>query len=259
MPSSLTLSSPSGNASITVDCVYGGRLSSLVLDDRELLIRSAVSPLDWGLYPMVPFAGRVQNGLLRFDDDITQLPANNGPHAIHGYGFIREWTPIDESSIEFEFGEPWPFAGRAVQRFELADDSLTCVLRVEAVDRQPMQIGWHPWFRRDIGVGENVALEFEAEAMFVRGDDGIPTGELITPPLGPWDDCFDGVNTNPKVSWGDIELTLSSGLQQWTVFNEHPDGICVEPQLGPPNNVNSDPIIMEAGDVIEEQFTISWS
>lgn len=258
MVHSLTLSSPSENASICVDCEHGGRLSSLIVDGRELVVVGAASPLDWGLYPMVPFAGRVRNSLLQFEDNAAQLPANNGPHAIHGYGFIRPWQAVGDTTIEFEFGEPWPWRGKATQTFALTDTSLTLTLRVDAIDRQPMQIGWHPWFQRDIGTGTELSLNFQADEMFVRGDDGIPTGEMVSPSEGPWDDCFAGVHQDPKVSWGEVELTLSSSLEQWTVFNEHPDGVCVEPQLGPPNNVNDAPFVLDAGESFEADFTISW-
>lgn len=255
---SLSLISPSENASLSVDCVNGGRLSSLIVDGNELLVVGAASPLDWGLYPMVPFAGRVRDSLVLFNGQAAQLPANNGPHAIHGYGFIRPWTVVDERSIEFEFGKPWPWKGRASQQFELTNTSLTCMLRVEADDRQPMQIGWHPWFRRNIGNGHDVQLNFAPDEMYRRGPDGIPTGERVAPTEGPWDDCFDGVREDPVVWWGDVALTLSSTLDQWTVFNEHPDGICVEPQLGPPNAVNDDPTVLDAGASMEASFTIAW-
>lgn len=242
-----------------VDCAHGGRISSLVLDDRELIVVGAASPLDWGLYPMVPFAGRVKDSLLKFEGQAAQLPANNGPHAIHGYGFIREWTVIDDTSIEFEFGEPWPWRGKALQTFAITDTALTCTLRVDAVDRQPMQIGWHPWFQRDIGAATTLVLDFVADQMFLRGDDGIPTGQMVAPTEGPWDDCFDGVHSNPVVSWGEVELTLSSTLDQWTVYNGHPDGVCVEPQLGPPNAVNEAPVVLDAGESMTADFTISWA
>lgn len=255
----LNLTSPSGRASLTVDCAHGGRLSSLRFNDRQLLISEAASPLNWGSYPLVPFAGRIAEGSFTFEGQTIELPTNLGPHAIHGYGFISEWTIVDDRSIAFDFAEPWPWKGRAVQRFDLSDDQLVCTLGVEATDRQPMQIGWHPWFRRDIGNGHELALNFEAQRMWVRDDEGIPTGETITPPAGPWDDFFDGVNHDPQVSWGDLTVTLSSTLNEWTVFTEHPDGVCVEPQLGPPNRVHATPYVMDAGDVLEEQFTISWT
>jgi len=259
MGRALTLMSPSASASAAVDCENGGRLSSLIVHGRELLVVGAASPLDWGLYPMVPFAGRVRNSLLTFEDRAAQLPANAGPHAIHGYGFIREWETVDDTSISFEFGEPWPWRGKATQTFALSDEQLGLSLRVDAVDRQPMQIGWHPWFRRDIGDDHEIDLRFEADLMFQRGDDGIPTGEMVTPSERSWDDCFDGVHDDPVVSWGSVELSLSSTLAQWTVFNQHDDGICVEPQLGPPNAVNDSPHVLNAGESLEAEFTISWS
>jgi len=45
------------------------------------------SPLAWGSYPMVPWAGRIRHGRFRFDGEEYELPINFGAHAIHGVGF----------------------------------------------------------------------------------------------------------------------------------------------------------------------------
>ncbi len=248
-----------GDAHLTVDLVAGGRISALSIGEAELIVPQAVdpNPLNWGCYPMVPFAGRLQDGLLDFDGATHTLPRTLDPHAIHGYGFTSEWSRLDDQAIEWNFSEPWPFTGRATQRFELIENRLTITMDVLAHQRQPMQVGWHPWFQRTTAAGD---LEFELppSSMYRRGSDGIPDGELITPPPGPWDDCFTALATEPVLRWGDLTLELSADADHWVVYDGPAHAICVEPQTGPPNGVNSAPEILEAGQTLTTSFTMRW-
>ena len=60
----------------------------------------------------------------------------------------RRWALAGESTIATELGPDWPFRGRAVQRFELGADHLTCRLELHADEPMPASIGWHPYFLR---------------------------------------------------------------------------------------------------------------
>jgi len=44
------------------------------MDGAELLVTAAEDTLGWGLYPMVPFAGRVRDGVLMFRGLQYELP-----------------------------------------------------------------------------------------------------------------------------------------------------------------------------------------
>ena len=72
--------------------------------------------------------------------------------------------------------------------------------------------------------------------MYLRGPDGLPTGELVPVPAGPWDDCFEGV-TRARLSWGELTLTVTASTQTWVVFDERAEAVCVEPQTAPPDAV----------------------
>lgn len=258
-PNNLHLSSPGNTASLSVACADGGRVSSLVVHGHELLVERASDPLAWGMYPMVPFAGRVRDGLITFAGQSVQLPVTMGAHAIHGYGFVTPWEVVGDGEIRFDFREPWPWRGSATQHFELTDGSLTITMGVDAIDRQPVQVGWHPWFRRDIGTGHTASLDFDPAAMFARDAVGMPSSERIAPTPGPWDDCFTNLASDPRLSWGDISIELSSSADCWTVYDEPAHAMCVEPQTGPPNQVNDDPHIVEAGEAFSATFTIHWT
>ena len=56
----------------------GGRVAQITVDDIALLVGQAEahepSPLAWGSYPMVPWAGRIRHGRFRFDDEAVRAP-----------------------------------------------------------------------------------------------------------------------------------------------------------------------------------------
>jgi len=248
-----------GDVTASIDPVRGGRLASLVIDGAEVLVSRTDDALAWGAYPMVPFAGRIRRGRFRFDDVDRCLPVNLGPHAIHGYGFVSEWDVIDDHSIGLTLGEPWPFVAEVRQWFELTASSLTMTMTAVAHERQPMMLGWHPWFRRDIGVGHQLSLEFGAGRMYELDDEAIPTGQLVDPPGGPWDNCFTDISTEPVLRWGPaLELRLSSTADHWVIFDEPTHAMCVEPQTDAPDAVNRGQTSVEAGATTEIRFSISW-
>ncbi len=242
---------------VAVDSTNGGRLSSINVGGHELLVQAEPDPLAWGAYPMVPFAGRVREGLLDFDGRAHQLPQTMGHHAIHGYGFVSPWSRVDATVIEHHFAEPWPYRGLARQSYELTDDALTVTMTIEAIDRQPVCIGWHPWFLRNIGNGSALELEFDAEWMY-EIDDEIPTGRRVPMPDGPWDNCFTGVRSAPRLHWGALTVEVTSTLDHWVVYDMPEHALCVEPQSGPPNEINSNPRVVDANSSFEASMTLSF-
>ena len=235
--------------SAVVDAEHGGRLASFTVHDHELLVEAHEHPdsIAWGAYPMVPFAGRIRRGRLAFGGEVHELPANMEPHAIHGYGYTSAWAVVDDRTIQLELGAPWPFAARVSQTFRSEHDALSIEMTVQALEDQPVQLGWHPWFRRSNGAGE-LGVEFEPTAMYELDDEAIPTGALVDPPPGPWDNCFTGLHRNPVLRWGDVGVELSSTADHWVVYDEPTHAVCVEPQTGPPNRSNTDPRVVGPGE-----------
>lgn len=60
----LSLTSPDGRTHVAVDDVCGARLASIRFDGVDVLVSDGDDALKWGCYPMVPYAGRVRNGVL---------------------------------------------------------------------------------------------------------------------------------------------------------------------------------------------------
>jgi aldose 1-epimerase len=231
-----------GDATLTIDPVAGGRFSSLVVDGRELLVTDGLGPIEWGCFPMAPFAGRIRDGRFTFRGRAYQLETNLPPNAIHGTVFIRSWDvtakTMDRAELAVDLGPGWPFRGRVTQTVELRSDGLDAILELDAEEPMPAWLGWHPWFRREIG-GASAGLDFAAERMYARGPDGLPTGHLVEPPPRPWDDAFIGIARPPRLTWpGVLGLELDSPASVWVVYDERPDKLCVEPQTAAPDAVN---------------------
>ncbi len=250
-----------GAARAVVRADEGGRLGSLVVDGRELLVdESSEGPIHWGAYPMAPWAGRIRRGTFAFDGLERHLPISLPPHAIHGVVYDRPWTVTGPASLAIDLDERWPFRGRVTQRFELEADGLEVSMTLEAHEPQPVVLGWHPWFRRVLATGdEPVHLAFRPGSMLLRDADGIPSGELVAPPAGPWDDCFTDLAADPVLEWpGRLRLTLASTCRWWVVYSEPEDAICVEPQSGPPDAANIAPEIVSPGEPMTHVMRWRW-
>jgi aldose 1-epimerase len=243
-----------GDLMVEIDPENGGRISRLVIDGNDLILRGsgADDPKMWGSYPMVPWAGRVRNAAFEFGGETHRLPVNDEPHSIHGTGFITAWDRIGEASISTGLGSYWPFGGTSVQHFALTPRSLTCVLEVHADDRpMPAMLGWHPWFVKPD------SLDFSAGRMYLRAADYVPDGTSVAVPPGPWDDCFADVRQPLVLHWGDTALALSSSCDHWVVYDQPGHATCAEPQTGPPDAFNLAPLVVQPGRPLIHTFTLS--
>jgi len=250
----------SEGVSVTVER-RGARVSSLRIEGREYLVGRGRNPLLWGCYPMVPWVGRLDHGRFTFAGNVHHMPVNLEPHAIHGLGLERDWVPDpDGRSLDLELVDPWPFGGSARVVAELTPTSLALTLSVTAGQcPMPVTIGWHPVFRKRI-VPDVAELSFDPKHMLERGDDGLPTGERVKVPPGPWDDCFTGVVASPKITWGDgFSFTLRADTSTWVVYDETSHALCVEPLTGIPDAFNRPHCpTLEPGATASLPFTITW-
>jgi len=233
-----------GEASITIDPQNGARMTSLTIGDLQLLTPRQESIFHWGSFPMIPWVGRIRNGVFSHKGKQHQLPLNMPPHSIHGTTYDRAWQQTDPAGdFEISLGENWPFAGRAVQRFRLNPNSLEQTLEIHSDGESfPASCGWHPWFERQLARGEEAELKFQAESMYHRDEEYIADGPLIQPGPSPWDDCFKGVKQPVEIIWpGALKLILESDTDHWVVYNMPEHAFCVEPQTGPPDALNLAP------------------
>jgi aldose 1-epimerase len=252
-----------GDAEVTVQPGNGGRIGGLRVGGVELLRQGE----RFGCFPMVPWCGRTRDGRFLDGGTLRQLPLNSPPHAIHGTARDGVWrtarVSADEAVITYDLVDPWPHPGRVTQVVTLTADTLTLGMAVETYGTSfPAQIGWHPWFNRTLGDGhgEGARLDFTPAWQEERGDDHLPTGKRVEPGPGPWDDCFGmpgGVDVT--VTWpGRLELKVASREQWVVVYDEQEAAVCVEPQTGPPNGLNSLPRLVTPIDPLEATTTWSW-
>ena len=250
-----------GAARVVVDPACGARLTSLTVEGLELLVTEGDDVLHWGCYPMAPFAGRVRRGRFTFDGQEWRLPTNLPPHAIHGTVLDAAWDDHGDGLLTTPLVDPWPFGGHVVQRIALDPGSLELTLEVHAGDRpMPASCGWHPWWRRRLERGAAVEIDLDAASMYARDDDGIPSGRLVTPPGGAYDDCFTGLRRPPGLRWpGALSLTIESTCDHVVVYDEPAHAVCVEPQTGPPDALNLAPSVVEPGRPLVATTVLRWS
>ncbi|KAF1685332.1 aldose epimerase [Pseudoxanthomonas broegbernensis] len=252
-----------GALSVDIAPAAGGRIAQIRCDGIEQLVghgeHGSTAAIAWGAYPMVPWCGRIRDGRFRFEGRDYALPANLGPHAIHGVGYLMPWQVTGQSPrhVELELAMPsdhrWPFGGIARQRIELDGRRLVMDLSATATGQaMPVTLGWHPWFRKP------ERLEFHPEAMYPRDAGNItvlPPGELRP---GPWDDCF--VNRREVVVHrGGQRIRLNSECSDWVVYDEPAFATCVEPQTAMPDGFNLAPErMLRPGQTAAARYVMEW-
>ncbi len=228
-----------GDAVATVDPEGGGRLSRLAVQGFDLLT-------DAGCFVMAPWAGRTGHGRFTYAGVVHALPVpeKHAPHAIHGTVRSRPWVveSADPRQVRLSvaLGPDWPWEGWCEQVLTLDADTLRLELSVHAGERFPAIAGWHPWFTKP----DHVSVV--AAALLQRGDDQLPTGVRLKPPLpdrlGHLDDCFEDIQWPARLRWDDVDLELAidaTNCDHVVVFTEPDDASCVEPQTGPPDGLST--------------------
>lgn len=265
-----------------------GATDLLAVDDRTGDGWRSATSSGWGSFPMAPWAGRIRNGRFAFLGHTVRLAVNHddgtgpggapmdgparvpGPesderdrrrHSIHGTTFTRRWHVDDRSSdrlvmsCRLDGALEWPFAGTARQEIRLSAESLSFVLEVSA-DHEPFPaaVGWHPWFDKPD------AIDFSPVARYELDDVRMPTGRLVVPGSGPWDDCF--VNHEPVVLRYDRAVapvvTVTSDCDHVVVYDRPHHATCVEPQSGPPDAPNVRPELVLPGRPLRRTMEWAW-
>lgn len=250
---------------LRLDLDHGGRATRFEIDDLSLLAHvDPDSPFHWGSFVMAPWAGRIRSGMFAVDGEEYALPINWDPHAIHGTVLDRSWQLLeatdDMAVLECELDDRWPWDGRVRQTVRLGDG--TADFRIEVhTDGVPFpaSTGWHPWFSRRLGRGEAVEIELDAEAMLRRDDADIATTERIPIPPEPWDDCFDGVRWPVRLTWPHaLVLEVAGDTRYAVVYTEMAEAVCVEPQTGPPDALNLEPVMVTPDRPLTATMTWTW-
>jgi aldose 1-epimerase len=265
-----TVTLRNGRAAVTVDPTRGCRLSSFAVGGQELLSDGydprVVDHMDdpvvgWGCFVMAPWAGRIRDARATWEGRTIDLPEHDDGHAIHGLVHSAPWDRIDATAWQVEVpGERWFAPLRIVHRVTLQRDHLHLRLEVSApYGPAPATVGWHPWFRREIN-GTALELALPPARMLQRDADGIATSHRVEVPIPPWDDAFVGIEAPVRLTWpGIATLGIETDAPVTVVFTERATVACVEPQSGPPDEVNQRPRVVHPDEPLHIATTWRWA
>jgi aldose 1-epimerase len=230
---------------MTFDVALGGRVISWRVDGREVLAGIGDHPIEHGLYPMAPWAGRLRrNRITReqcaawgIDADLAnRFEPNYQEWALHGTALTTPVTVANshgDSAVTLRCPLPeWP--AELVMHWQLDGLVARSTITMEATRSTPALMGWHPWFPMFVnGVRATWALH---GSLAVR-EGAFPTGALI-----PWeagsarvDDAFRVPDGVVELHWGGVHLRITNSDPWFVVYDQRDDALCIEPQSGPPN------------------------
>lgn len=155
-----------GAARARIAPALGGRITSLELAGAGGEVVPVLHPypeavttlLPWakgGLYPLIPYSGRIANARLRHEGALIELTAHPGgePHALHGPAHRHAWTLSGATADAAELcyvHEPdadWPWAFETALNVHLEPGRCTIELRLtnRSASTMPAGIGAHPY------------------------------------------------------------------------------------------------------------------
>lgn len=231
----------------------GGRLISWQVQGKEVLAHHGDDPVEYGMYAMAPWSGRLHGNTVRAVDmqrlgvPMTEdfvARVNYPPWALHGTCFTAPIDQVDQrtdSLVTRQWIPDWPWRAELVAEWLLVPGGLDLRLSVEAHEPCPAIIGWHPWFRKEIA-GAHAQWQAPAGRMAVRDPQSergaFPSGEWrdLQQVMDPVDDAFVITDHEVTVTWpGTQQLRVTSSHPWFVIFDELPDALCIEPQTQLPN------------------------
>lgn len=265
------------DARVELDLDAGGRARSWRVGsgDAALDLIGGRGPgaVEYGMYVMAPWPGRLRGNRVVHDGVAHPLPVTHEGWALHGTVLDAAVDVVEADERDGRayvetlapLGLDWPWPGRVRQVWELRPGVLHTLVAVETDGPTfPAEAGWHPWFHRRLGRGEDVVVDLAASGMLERGPDHLPTGRVLdTPPPGPYDDAFVVPSGRGVLTWpGALRLEVDSDVGWYVVFDELPDWVCVEPQTAPPDGLGEATALGRPGAVTtpehRRQATAAW-
>jgi aldose 1-epimerase len=154
------------------------------------------SPGRNGTPVLFPFPNRIRDGRFSFAGKSYQLPANNGPNAIHGFAIDADWDVVEQGANDqeaFVTGQyqiskqspdrtsQWPADAIIRMRYALAGRRVTLDVTVTNPSAQdlPFGFGIHPYFFDPLdpaGDPKQTSVVIPASEYWVLKE-FLPTGE----------------------------------------------------------------------------------
>jgi len=181
---------------------------------------------DASSFALVPYANRIENGVLHFQGREYSLPRTfkDHPHSMHGDGWLTAWRVTslsrDQATLAYdhEAGD-WPWTYGVEQVFALADSGLNIRLTLRNRDTKPMpaSLGFHPYFPRMT----STRLTASVAGMWKSDETELPAEHVTGSPLldfargAPLDkapfvnNCYTGWRPPARIDQPDSGLTIS--------------------------------------------------
>lgn len=245
--------------SCTICPNFGSNIISLrhngfpILREPESLSALQQSPVLFG-FPLLLPPNRTSGGKFVFEGKEYSLPVNEPVRNNHLHGFLHsapfEVLSCSETELQtrlFNQGEYFPFPFQLTITDQLLPTGLLRSLDIvnTGISAMPLALGFHTTFTQPNSFSVSIGNRWEVN------DHYIPTGEKAA--LTDEQDTYrEGCILNGQRVNGFYEAAASNarignyrfstdGFDQWILFNG--DGkqnfLCVEPQLGPVNALNS--------------------
>ena len=243
MNQSITLRA--GHQVLVLEPTLGGRAVSWKVDDVELLASKSDHPVEYGMYPMGPWAGRLNTNSLKFQDSLHELPPTYQQWALHGTTYFQQWQVVEQSEssckLSCKFGETWPWEGVIEVIWRLHGQQLMTTIQVSSDAYEfPVVTGFHPWFCQTNQFGQ-AHWQLPGCRVAERDDSFELSGRFIDKPetSGIFDDAFYVPSQTAVIRWGDaLSMEIHQSHEWFVVYDKEPNFMCIEPQTGPPNGVN---------------------
>ena len=164
----------------------GGRISSLIFDDFHVLRPIPLHDIKslflykGGSFPLVPFSNRIKNAKFKFNETEFNLNQNSFPHAIHGHGYLSEWSILEQTNASAKIiyrhhgGKlGWPWSYEITQSIHL--NNLSCLMQFKLMNKSksnmPFGFGIHPFFN----FNDEIRLKFKASKEWDGQPEDFPT------------------------------------------------------------------------------------
>ena len=234
----------------------GGRLTSLRLAPAgraaaELLLpfpEDTTDLLHWpkgGIYPMMPYLGRIRDAALRTEAGIVALQPHPdaAPHTLHGHAHRQRWrllevaTSVAGMAYDHPGDAEWPWPFRASLRIALpAPDQCEIILRLENTGTVPAPtgLGLHPFFQAagDSGLRLSVGREWPLDEAGLTAADPVAGMVWDGPVVGPVTRQFSDWDGTAALATPPTILTLSASPALGHLVLHRPAGVewlCLEP------------------------------
>lgn len=260
-----------GTWTLTLAPELGGAITALRRQGEDVLRPApagATEPFLLASFAMVPYANRIAHGRFAADGTHYALAPNHDgqDHPLHGVSWLHPWN-VEASDVasatlvhRHAADATWPWSYRAEQHFALSGDGLSIALTLISEDDRPMpaSLGFHPYFP----VSEGMALRFDADAVWLRDEQCLPSTLAAADSFGNWgrggpvrgapfiDNSYVGWTGTARITRADGDLLLV-GENTPVLHLYTPPGepfFCVEPATSMPDAFNrSTPILLEPG------------